>query len=144
MNRIAEAKATIANFCLRHNISAGKQADIHAGFDLTQPLYVHKLYPPERIFQYIRMPSAMNVCPSLGNWFALRGATMAGVAVFSGLAGRRLAEFELSLNIEVLEGTAVYSPRLWGPAVGGPGGLTQIFVPDLELFALRSLGSAEF
>jgi len=134
----------VTDFCARYRVSSGKEADIRDGFDLSKPLYVHTLYPPTRLFQFIRLPSATNISPRLGNWFALRGATMAGLAIFGGLAGRRQAEFDILRPIEVLEGTAApqaRGPKHWDYAVAGPGGSTQIFVPDSALLALRGLGN---
>ncbi len=138
-----EVKATIKSFCSRHGISDDKRAEIEDGFDLHQPLVAYTLYPPEELFQYIRLPSSMNVCPSVGNWFALKGATLEGVAIFSGLSGRRRAKFELLVPIEVLEGTAGRQPRDWDIAVGGPGGSTQLYIPTASLVTLRCWGNVE-
>src|SRR5262245_55045606 len=96
-------------------------AQITEGFDRNRPIYETTLWPGDRIFQYRRRESVADGLPATGNWFCLKGASMDGLAIFSG-SGRNLVEFAVEAPIEAVEGTAAPMARNWGWAGGGAGG----------------------
>lgn len=132
----------IRNFLVRNGVrDPGKMAEICSGFDLTQPVYQHLVEPGDRLFQFLRNEEVARPLSQTGNWFCLVGATMDALAIFSGLAGRRLQEFTVQYPIMGLEGTAAALPRSWGWAGGGRGGATQIYLPPQALYGLVGVGT---
>ncbi|MCU0958719.1 MAG: hypothetical protein MUF48_01320 [Pirellulaceae bacterium] len=132
----------IRDFLKRNGVrDPRKIAEICRGFDLTKPVYQRLVEPGDRLFQFLRNEDVSRPVSQTGNWFCLAGATMDGLAIFSGLAGRRLQEFAVQYPVLGLEGTAASLPRAWGWAGGGGGGATQIYLPPQALFALVGVGT---
>src|SRR5262245_9527763 len=114
---------------------------IISGFDLTQPVYEQPLEAGDVLWQYIRDSSFYELSPVRGSWFCLQSATMEGLAITSGLAGRRQMNFQVLEPFKALEGIAIKQRIDFSWSGGGPGGQTQIFVPPA--FAGR-IGGFEF
>ena len=135
------SRTILASYLERHGYGAGELQKIGSGFDLSHPVYEQKLDDRAMICQFVRNPSADRPLQKLGNWFCLRGAGMEGLAIFGGGEGRSIAVVRVEIGFIALEGTAAEVPRNWANSIGGPGGLTQIFVPDKYLMTnLRVLG----
>src|SRR5213075_3519896 len=120
MDQSKRNQELILKFMSKYNISPKKRDNIRSGFDLTKFMELRSYDAGERLFQFVRRPylernrpidQTMN--PGLGNWFAMKGATMAGLAVFGGLSGRRLLELEAMRQVEGLEGTAAPMSENW-------------------------------
>lgn len=142
---MSHAKGIIRSFLRAHGITREKVIEgIISGYDLYEWVSPVQLEAGETLYQFVRDPTAMSGSVTLGNWFCLRGATMDGVGIFSGLGGRTLKEFEVIANVEALEGTARKMKRNWNWEVGGGGGATQLFIPDHALFSLQCRGTASF
>lgn len=117
---------------------------VMTGFDLAKPMYEHRFWEGDRLFQLVRLPSATDPLPSTGSWFGLAGMTSSGVAVSDGLSGRRLVELEVALAFTALEGTACRFAGSIHSGIGGAGGQTQVFVPrHVVLAKLVSVGPAD-
>jgi len=122
-------------------------AQYAASFDWTKPVYSARLEPGDRIVQLVRNPWAGEVegrafdsAFAVGNFFALRGASSSGLAIGSGLSGRRRVAFEVLREILVVEGTAgPFATPFPAASIGGPGGATQIVVSNAQKFSLRAL-----
>ena len=124
----------------RNGVSATDE--VLAGFDLSKPICVNPLEPGDRLLQFIRNPSHFGQSQA-GNWFSLVSASMPGVSIFGGLAGRTPHLFVVSHPLRVLEGTARKIAVNWRLAIGGGvGGATQIYVPSGLLGHLKPLGPA--
>ena len=116
-------------------------AEVLSGFDFSRPIYEQILEEGQEIFQFIRTPSAANLSPNAGSWFALPGATTQSVAIIDGGSGRRFHRFSVERSFVALEGVAREFPLTWKFEIGGKGGGTQIYVPRIYLGHL-SAGSA--
>ena len=139
MNR---AEQIIENYLKRNGITKKKKIkEIISGFDLSMPVYLEALYINDKIYQYRRNPSQFYNENGIGNWFALKSATMDSLAIFSGGSGRSSTEFKVKYSINVLAGTAKKLDRNWGWAGGGTGGATQHFIPNKMFYALEVLGT---
>jgi hypothetical protein len=112
--------------------------NILSGFDFNQPAYEHQFWPDETLYQLIRQPSAREPNPATGNWFGLTGITAPGVAINSGLSGRRVAIFKTVAAFKALEGTAAALRVNLASAIGGQGGMTQVFIPRSLFWCLHS------
>jgi hypothetical protein len=121
----------------------GEIDKVLSGFDFNKPAYAHQFWPGDVLYQLIRLPSSRDPNPATGNWFGLTGVTASGVAVNDGLTGRRLASFKVILPFTALEGTAVKFRINLGSGIGGPGGMTQIFVPSRLYSHLESHGPVQ-
>lgn len=133
----------LIEFFLKENgvTNQKKVGKVISGFDLSKPVYKQRLMANDRLYQYVRNPSSSSNEIGVGNWFALKGATMDSLGIFSGGSGRNLTEFKVNFPITVLEGTAIEIGRNWKWAGGGKGGATQIFIPKRMFYALELLGN---
>ena len=131
--------ATARQYLTANGIPAAQQNDILGGFDFAKPVYEQVVQPGQVLFQFIRNPTYLGASQA-GNWFALSGATQAGVGIFGGGSGRHLHKFEVAFPFACLEGTAAALARNWSWAGGGRGGDTQLYVPPRFIGHLRSLG----
>lgn len=120
-------------------VSADKVEEVISGFDFAKPVYEHLMDEGSVLHQFIRNPTYSGAA-EVGNWFALPSATMAGLAIFGGGAGRHPHRFRVAYPFVALEGTAAQVSRNWTWAGGGPGGHTQVFVPKRLAGHLASLG----
>lgn len=77
-----------------------------------------------------------------GNYFGLHGATMDGVGINSGFAGRTAYVFRVQRRITVLEGTAAAVPKTLQFGIGGTGGQTQLLIRKNDLISLVGVGAA--
>jgi hypothetical protein len=135
-------QAILTAFLKRNGITDPlKVREISNGFDLRRAVYTRLIQPGDRLFQFLRNEEMARPIPQTGNWFCIAGATMDALAVFGGVAGRRLQEFTVNTPVMGLEGTAARMHRDWGWAGGGSGGATQIFLPPHALFALVGVGT---
>jgi hypothetical protein len=124
--------------------SPGKIDEVIDGFDFGHPVYIRSFEPGEDLYQYIRLPSATGNSPMAGEWFCLKGATTAGLAIIDGNTGRRLHHYRVARDFQAMEGTARNMPINWGWSGGGPGGLTQVYIPaPLVRASLQPVGAAE-
>lgn len=128
---------------LRENgiTTQSKIDEILSGFDLSRPVYKQEIWANHRLYQYVRNPSSSFNQIGIGNWFALKGASMSSLGIFSGGSGRSLTEFKLKVPIVALEGTAKKIAHNWSWAGGGIGGATQVFIPEKMFYALEVLGT---
>jgi hypothetical protein len=110
--------------------SAERIEQVIDGFDLNCAVYLQNFEPPTELYQYMRKPSSPDLSPMAGNWFCLKGATASGLAIIDGLSGRQLHRFRVARSFHALEGTAKRQSTNWKWSGGGPGGLTQIYVPS--------------
>jgi hypothetical protein len=110
--------------------STTKIDEVIGGFDFSRAVYLQDFEPGQRLYQYVRRSSFGDVSPMAGNWFCLKGATTSGLAIIDGLSGRRLHKFRVARAFRALEGTAKEQDIQWAWSDGGPGGLTQIYVPS--------------
>jgi len=132
----------IENYLKENGITSQKKiAEVISGFDLSQPIYKQRIWVGDRLFQFVRNPNSSFNQIGLGNWFALKGATMDSLGIFGGGSGRSLTEFTVKYTIIALEGTAVKLARNWDWAGGGRGGGTQIFIPNNMFYALEVIGT---
>jgi hypothetical protein len=117
-----------------HGLSTAQIDRVRAGIDLAKPFYLQTLWPGDKLIQFRDRVSAEFPFGSLGGqWFALPSLglrDMGRLAIGSGLAGRTRHELRVIRKVEVLESTA--APMLRHPTdrYCGPGGATQIFIPD--------------
>ena len=131
-------------FLKKYGISSPSvMAEVLSGFDFKHPVYEQFFEEDQELFQFIRNPSATNLSPCAGNWFALPGATTQGVAIIDGGAGRRFHRFRVERAFMALEGTAREFPLMWKFEIGGKGGATQIYVPPAVLGYLSAVAPAE-
>jgi len=135
------SEAIIKRYLRKHGVTDAKVFEkVASGFELLKPVYEQLIEPRDRLFQFIRNPQFTYPAMRTGEWFCLAGASMDAVGIFSGLSGRSLAEFTVSIPVMALEGTAGPMARDWGWALGGTGGATQIYLPQQLLFALVGKG----
>jgi hypothetical protein len=110
------------------------------GIDPTKPVYLETLWPGEKVVQFRDRPSVSHPSGDVGGqWFALPSvgaATMGSLGIGSGLAGRVRHVLTVVRAVEVLESTAAAMRGHPTERYVGPGGATQIFVPDRGLSAL--------
>jgi hypothetical protein len=140
----AAAETFLIGYLKQHGISDSRVlSEVRSGFDLTRPLYPQRLDAGEPLFQFVRLSSSTQLSPRRGRWYGLKGVTTASVAVLHGLAGRRLHEFRVRSPFMALEGTASELPVDWNHEIGGPGGGTQVFVPDMFAGCIEPVGPAE-
>jgi hypothetical protein len=131
-------------FLKKYGISSPRVVEeVLSGFDFRHPVYEQLFEEGQELFQFIRNPSATNLSPCVGNWFALPGATTQGVAIIDGGAGRRFHRFRVERAFMALEGTAREFPLMWKFEIGGRGGATQIYVPPSVLGYLSAIAPAE-
>jgi hypothetical protein len=136
--------AEVRGYLRRNGIVEPRQVNqILTGFDFNEPIYEHQVSPGDTVYQFVRLPSADRMSPTTGNWFALRGATKAGLAITDGLAGRRLHEYRVVAAADVLEGTAKGMEMKWDWDGGGPGGATQIYIPPNLLGCVEYVSPSE-
>lgn len=115
--------------------------EILDGFDFGKAVYEETLYPGTDLYQFVRSSSASNFLPDTGNWFCLSGATLSGLAIIGGVAGRRPKKFSVVAPVVVLEGSASKQSINWNWGGGGAGGATQMYIPThLVLHGLRPYG----
>jgi len=126
-------KPEVEAFLRANGVSSVDQIEaVLSGFDFNVPIYYQLYEEDQELFQFIRNPSAVNLSPRVGCWFALPGATTQGVAIIDGGSGRRFHRFRVVRAFTAIEGTAKSIPIMWQHEVGGPGGATQIYVhPNL-------------
>lgn len=124
----------------------------------TPTVFEVELEAGDELLQWIGNPSA-ELGIARGRWYALKGATMDRLGIFSGGAGRSLHRFEVTAPCRALEGDAAElgsratpdGPRVkisrtgdatngWKFGLGGSGGATQIFVPRIYDGHIASLG----
>jgi len=130
-------------FLARQAVSPAEIVKLMTGFDLSRPMYAQHFWPGDKLYQFIRLPSASDSSPSTGNWFGLSGVTTSGAAIHDGLSGRRLVEFTVISTFEALEGTAARFDGSLHSALGGPGGATQIYIPRLLLHRVSNASPAD-
>jgi len=118
------------SYLVRHGYTGKKLEEVLNGFDLRAPTYEQSLDPKTTLYQFVRRVAHESPIPRLGNWFCLPGASMRALAIISGGAGRAVAKVHVDYPLLALEGTAAPQPRQWSWSGGGPGGATQIFVPE--------------
>ena len=124
---------------------------VRGGFDTSRPIYFHDLEEGDVLYQYVRVGS------HLGNWFALKGASMDDLAIFGGHSGRRLFQVEIIYPCRVVEGSALGIPMHWSSVgafdedrkmeksgrVKGGGG-TQLFMPSKYILTcVKSTGQVK-
>lgn len=141
MTRIVTADQ--ARVWLRHHgLSETAITKVMDGIDLSphRPICVEVLQPDDRLVQFRDRPSASHPLGDMGGqWFALPSIeerTMGRLGIGSGLAGRTRHVLTVRRAVEVLESTA---RAMWGHPSSryiGPGGATQIFIPDRGLSSL--------
>ena len=120
-----------------------KVAEILGGFDFSRPIYENDFWPGDVLYQLVRLPSAVKPDMLPGNWFGLAGLTTKGVAINDGGSGRQAMKYEVVAYFKALEGTAKTLPVNVGSAIGGPGGMTQVFMPRALLGHLQCLGHVD-
>lgn len=134
----------LVSYLERHGYAEESRGDIAKGFDFSKPVYEQDLDDRTIIYQFVRNSSAQYPLQKLGNWFYLQGADMPGLAIFSGGEGRSVATVRVDVRFTALEGTSTAMSRNWRNSIGGKGGMTQIFVPDVYIRSnLRILGYGE-
>ena len=124
--------------------------EIGSSGNLVRGPYLRHFDEGEVLYQYIRNPSSINMIPGAGNYFGIKGATMDGLAITSGMSGRQLYAFVVASPFVALEGNAAEvkidldlntrppvtgyrngEPQTaWDWDGGGKGGATQIFIPN--------------
>lgn len=132
--------ATEARSFLRQEGESAKAIKaIVDGFDMSKPVYIQPLYSGETLYQYMRKFGY------LGNWFALKGATMEELAIFGGGSGRVLKKVEITHPVSVLEGVARQMEDDWTWGGGGIGGATQLYMPSRYLLrCTRIIGPVRY
>lgn len=133
-------RSSAKSWLVQQGVPLSRIAGVMAGFNLEKPLYLHDFWPGDVLLQYVRNPSAADLDVGAGNWFALRGATMSGLAIHGDLAGRRSTSFKVVAPFATLEGTVGAFDKGKIPGVGGVGGQTQVFVPQSLRARLVSAG----
>lgn len=132
---------TAEKYLRKHGIiNDAEIKEILSGFNFTKPVYENRIWPGDRIYQFIRKPNFKGSFET-GRWFSLKGANMDSLGIFSGESGSRLTEFLVTNEIVVLEGTAKELALNWSWAGGGKGGATQLFIPRQFFYALEGAGS---
>src|SRR5262245_12220332 len=147
-------KAGIVAWLAAHGVNAADEILEGFGFGAgRQPrVFEVELEEGEPLYQWMGNASA-GAGISRGRWYALKGASMDGLGIFSAAAGRSLHQFRVAHPCRALEGDAAgigtrigsEGPRVksWQYGVGGSGGATQIFIPRLYDGHIASLGPAE-
>ena len=114
------------------------------GIDKKQPMYLRRFHPQEKLVQYRDRPSADFPDGAMGGqWFALpsvRPDSIGQLGIGSGLAGRSHVVLTVVRPFEALETTATSMNQPGKPLYDryiGPGGATQVFIPDEGRSALR-------
>ena len=114
-------------------ISQDKINEIYDSFDLKYPIYKQPFYPNDIVYQFLRKPSLGYTSSMTGNYFSYHCATKSAVAIIDGLSGRFMQKYQVSAYFIALEGTARKMSVKWDCALGGEGGGTQIFIPQIYL-----------
>ena len=139
---MSDSRQIIKQYLNNHGILNQAQIDeITSGFDLSKTVYENRIWPDDKLFQFVRNPNSSFNELRTGRWFSLAGASMDSLAIFSGASGRQLTQFRVNHPIVVLEGTAVKLARDWNWEGGGEGGATQLFIPEKLLYALEVIGN---
>jgi hypothetical protein len=137
-------KPEVEAYLRSHGIASPKKvAEILDAFDFDKPIYEQSLEEGAELFQFIRLPSAGDASPMLGNWFSIPGVTTDAVAIIDGGAGRRLHKFHVLKPFSAIEGVAARQKRNWGWSGGGRGGGTQIYVPPAFIGCLAAVSPAD-
>jgi hypothetical protein len=125
-----------------HGLSAAAVAKVMDGIDPSpqKPICVEVLQTGDQLVQFRDRASASHPLGDLGGqWFALPSLherDMGRVGIGSGLAGRTRHVLTVRRPVEVLESTARAMPGHPSNRYIGPGGATQIFIPDRGLSSL--------
>ena len=111
------------------------------GIDFTKPVYLNWLDEGTQLVQYRDNPSFSHPDGSPSQWFALgtHSGPIGSLAIGHGPAGRTKHVLTVRRAVQVLESTAVSQDAPSKPAYDryiGPGGATQIFIPDRGLSSL--------
>jgi hypothetical protein len=132
----AEARAWLKS----HGLDSSAIQKVIQGIDLAKPIYLQTLWPGEKVVQFRDLPSVHFPHGDLGGqWFALRSideASMGKLGIGSGLAGRARHLLTVVRPVEVLESTAKRMNGHPTERYVGPGGATQMFLPDRGLSSL--------
>lgn len=125
------------------------------GIDTNSPMYTPWLDVGDELIQFRDNPNTekeeYRSGATGGQWFALptmKHNDYGSLGIGSGLAGKTLFQLTVACPVEVLETTAkdmnFYDdgafkgmPKLLYERFIGPGGATQIFIPDRGLSSLR-------
>ncbi len=135
---------TATQLLCAQGVPAGAEVDkVLSGFDFKKTVYEQEFWPGDRLFQLMRMPSADQPHPSLGNWFGLAGVTTQAVAINDGLSGRQALRFKVAMHFTALEGSAKKLERNLGSGIGGAGRGTQVYLPRRLLGHLQSAGPVD-
>jgi hypothetical protein len=133
--------AQVRSWLESHGLDAGAVGRVMQGIDLSKPVYLQTLWPGEQVVQFRDLPSASHPLGDLGGqWFALPavdGPSMGKLGIGPGLAGRHRHVLTVVRAVEVLESTAKPMPGHPAERYVGPGGATQMFLPDRGLSSLR-------
>lgn len=135
---VTEAQAR--SWLRSHGLRAGEVDKVIDGIDLRRPIYLQTLWPDEQVVQFRDLPSASHPLGDLGGqWFALPAVgaeSMGKLGIGSGLTGRSRHVLTVLRAVEVLESTAKAMPGHPSARYVGPGGATQMFLPDRGLSSL--------
>jgi hypothetical protein len=126
-------RALAQAYLVRNGYSGTQLVKLLDGFNFYLPVYQQPLEPATTLYQFVRRASVSEMLPRIGNWFCLPGATLSSLAIISGGEGRLITKVQVRYPFVALEGTAVRQETQWGWGGGGPGGATQIFVPNAFL-----------
>jgi hypothetical protein len=133
--------AQVRGWLQSHGLDARAVGNVMQGIDFSRPVYLQTLQPGEQVVQFRDLPSASHPLGDLGGqWFALPAVdarSMGKLGIGPGLAGRRRHVLTVVRAVEVLESTARAMPGHPAERYVGPGGATQMFLPDRGLSSLR-------
>lgn len=140
--RLLNQKSAAALLRSQGVIPESEMGRVSSEFDFAKPVYEHRFFPGDTLYQLVPLPSFDLPSPMTGNWLGLAGLTTGRVAINDGGAGRRAGRFAVVMQFSALEGTAKKFAVDLKTAIGGPGGGTQIFVPRTTLPGrVRSVGA---
>ena len=132
----AQARAWLS----QHGVDARGIQKVFDGIDFSKPVYLQTLEPGEKVVQFRDRSSQTHPLGDLGGqWFALPSIdvrSMGKIGIGPGLAGRTRHELTVRRVAQVLESTAKAMPGHPTERYVGPGGATQIFIPDRGLSTL--------
>lgn len=131
-----EVRAWLAD----HGLTDGDIVKVMEGIEVTSPMYLRTLEPGEKLVQYRYRPSAEHPSGDLGGrWFALPSVQpddIGKVGIGHGASGRSRHELRVVRPVEALETTAKAMSGHPTAPYRGPGGATQIFLPDRGISSL--------
>jgi hypothetical protein len=133
---LSEAREWLAS----HGLGTREIEKVIAGIDPTRPVYLETLWAGDTVVQFRDLPSASFPLGDLGGqWFALpaiEDTSMGKLGIGPGLAGRSRHVLRVLRQVEVLESTARAMSGHPTERYVGPGGATQMFLPDRGLSSL--------